>query len=219
MVVATFGPDRDSPVIRRGDGRRRAVDSPALSMTEHVSWLCSPGLALTPLHMGPEAGSRIGQSAATAEAAGERSREVRTSRCRCCRRGRRRSASGAASEACRDCQEAMDLATVRVDGKAHDLARGIDAESVEQVQGRLAGNEAVEVVHHPILPKECRQVLPAGVDRDAGDLALVVDRDGSTYDVPRQRTQVGHHARSAIGTRAGRCRLKCRMRRQSGRGR
>jgi len=107
--------------------------------------------------------------------------------------GGRRSASSAASENYRDCQETMDLAAA-VAAKTHDLARRIDAESVEKIQGRLAGNEAIEVVHRPILPEECSQVLPAGIDRDAGHLSLVVDRDGSAYDVPRQRAKVGHPA-------------------------
>ena len=45
------------------------MDPSALSSADHASWLCSPKETLSPLHMGPEAGSRIGQSAANAEAA------------------------------------------------------------------------------------------------------------------------------------------------------
>ena len=39
-----------------------------------------------------------------------------------------------------------------------------------------------------------RSSLPGGIDRDAGHLAPVVDRDGSAYDVSGQRAQVGHTA-------------------------
>src|SRR5271166_748961 len=86
----------------------------------------------------------------------------------------------------------MGLAAARVDCKAHNLACGIDAVPVQQVQRRVGRNEAVEIGHHSVLPEE-RPDVSVPIIGNAGDLASVVNAKGSAYDVPRQRAKVGQH--------------------------
>src|SRR5271166_6361642 len=86
----------------------------------------------------------------------------------------------------------MGLAAARVDCKAHNLACGIDAVPVQQVQRRVGRNEAVEIGHHSVLPEE-RPDVSVPIVGNAGDLASVVNAKGSAYDVSGQRAQVGQH--------------------------
>ncbi len=92
-----------------------------------------------------------------------------------------------------DSQESWGIASGLVEGSARDLALGIDAGAVDQIQGGVRRNEGIEVCHYAVLPKE-RPAVEVYIAREANHLAFVVDVVGYAQKIPRKRTKVGHRA-------------------------
>src|SRR5947199_9849165 len=70
-----------------------------------------------------------------------------------------------------DSQESWGVASGLVEGRARDLALGIDAGAVDQIQGGGTRNEGIEVCHYAVLPKQ-RPAVEVYIAREANQLAF-----------------------------------------------
>src|SRR5580698_1057280 len=87
------------------------------------------------------------------------------------------------------CQESVEI-TCAVRGNADNLFSGIDRTRIEEKQRRVGRDERVEIDQRPTIQSDECARIEVRIERYANDVAVVVDAQGDTREVTRERSQI-----------------------------